>query len=154
MSQKLKVTNLGALETRYFVLPENSVLISINEENGELFPLEFIDRAKVNEVLTLRFSDVTAPVGDGKHSYNPITKKQAIEIIDFIDYNKEKNFYVHCAAGVSRSGAIVLFIHLTLGHELRDSYWSLSEPNPFVLGRLFAEKNRKVISELDRDYIK
>lgn len=115
--------------------PENSVLISINsEEPDELFPLQ-LDRNDPR-ILTLRFSDLTK-----EHIYpdkilHPINKEQTLQLLQFIDKYKDKNFIIHCAAGISRSSAICLFIHETYGHELKPNFWKTSHPNNFVLGML------------------
>jgi predicted protein tyrosine phosphatase len=131
-----------AEEIKY--LPENTVLISINEEHGNFYPLQVsID----DRVLRLRFSDVTTMINhrDG-NQYLPISRETANKVVNFIEENKDKNFIVHCAAGVSRSSAVCMYIHLKYGHALRNAFWSLSEPNSFVLGRLFIEAKRPLIN--------
>ena len=120
-------------------LDDNSVLISINEEDLPLRKLK-LDRNS-SKVLTVVFSDVTAKVNVKGLVYNPIDTEQALKILDFVNINKNKNFYVHCAAGVSRSAAICLYLNLVHGHELKPNFWSVSRPNPFVLGKLFILKN-------------
>ena len=66
----------------------------------------------------------------------------AKEIVNFVRENKDKNFIVHCAAGVSRSSAVCMFIHLTYGHSLKGQFWYTSEPNSHVLGKLLIEDKR------------
>lgn len=129
-----------AEEIKY--LPENTVLISINEEHGNLYPLQVnID----DRVLRLRFSDITSMINDDGKQYLPITRNTANKVVDFVEENKDKNFIVHCAAGVSRSSAVCMYIHIRYGHTLRNAFWSLSQPNPFVLGCLFIEQKRPCI---------
>ena len=47
-----------------------------------------------------------------KHNHEvPMTEEQAIELLDFIDEHVDKEeCIVHCAAGISRSGAVGTFI--------------------------------------------
>lgn len=113
-------------------LPENHVLISINqEEPEELFPLK-IDR-NLPEVLTLRFSDITKPLDYKGQMLYPINKKQTLQLLEFIEKYKDKNFIIHCAAGISRSGAVAQFINETYGHSLKPEFWKVSHPNNYVL---------------------
>ncbi len=140
----LKAINISAAEAATIEkLPNNTVVISINSTNGECYPLK-IDRNS-SKVLTLRFDDVTAVkkriYGEGEHT--PITSDQAAELCNFIERNKESNFIIHCQAGISRSGAVALFIHRYYGHELKENFWKVSRPNYYVLGRLIAYSEYK-----------
>jgi predicted protein tyrosine phosphatase len=59
-------------------------------------------------VLNLEFDDIDGHDNNYKSAFN---NKDAERVIDFIIRNKDKNnFYIHCGAGISRSGAIALFI--------------------------------------------
>lgn len=118
-------------------LPENFVLISINEPEGDLYRLNF--NREDPRILTLRFPDVTGPI----RNLTPLSHEMTLKILDFINLNKDKNFLVHCHAGVSRSSAVCLYIHLAHGHDLDANFWERSEPNTHVVGRLFVERNRK-----------
>lgn len=119
-------------------LPENCALISINEEHEPKYPLG-VDDQKSN-VLRVVFSDVGSEAIEHKGKfYNSISVDSARQVVNFIKRNEGKSFIVHCAAGVSRSAAVCLFIHLIYGHELRQHFWHVSQPNPFVLGRLMVE---------------
>lgn len=122
-------------------LDDDTVLISINDEYKEPFTLN-VDRLKSN-VLTLHFTDIKSKVRIGGRMYYPLDRDQAVELIDFIHINRNKNFIVHCAAGIARSSAVCMYIHLTYGHTLKDYFYMMSEPNTHVLGRLLVEKNRE-----------
>ena len=75
-----KATNICAAEAKEIkYLPNNTVLISINEEYGELYPLQ-IDRLN-SSVLTLRFSDITSDVNKDGIIYHKITDEIALKII-------------------------------------------------------------------------
>jgi predicted protein tyrosine phosphatase len=113
-------------------LPKNTALISINNEHSVPWDLkvsgELVHRQTFSDIVTHR-EYITA-------AYNPINTDQAYEIAAFIERNKEKNFIVNCEAGISRSGAICLFIHKNYGHKLKERFWDVSHPNPFVFGKL------------------
>ena len=135
-----KVTNISANQANDIVnLPANTVLISINEEYENLYELQ-MDR-KDERILTVKFSDVTGnyKLLDGT-IYHPISDETVLKILDFINIHKGKDILIHCAAGVSRSGAIALYLHLFHDYELKTRFWELSKPNPFVLGKLIILK--------------
>lgn len=139
---KLKAVNISGRHACLIGnLPDNSALISINDEHRDLYPLK-IDRERGN-VLTLQFTDIVYPIELSDKEYCPLTVDGALNIINFIDIHRFHNFIVHCAAGISRSAAICLYIHMIYGHELKKRFWALSEPNPHVLGRLLIERKRK-----------
>ena len=123
-------------------LPNNTVLISINGTLDGLVPLK-LDRQS-SKVLTVVFDDVT----DKDKKFEGKTLKlidgdTALKILDFIEINKNKNFLIHCAAGISRSAAVALFINRYYGHELKPRFWSVSHPNCYVLGKLTTVKECK-----------
>ena len=63
-------------------------------------------------VLKLNFDDITEEVvviDDRKFAWG-MNVDQAKQIVEFIDKNINKDFYIHCHAGKSRSQAIVRFI--------------------------------------------
>jgi predicted protein tyrosine phosphatase len=113
-------------------------LISINEEYEPLYPLK-LDRESEN-VLTLRFTDITAPLTHEGEMYHPISAEDAFKILKFIDKHLTKDFIVHCAAGVSRSSAICLYLHIMHSYVLKDNFWLSSSPNCYVLGMLMRRK--------------
>lgn len=146
-----KAINISAAEAKEITeLPNNTVLISINNTFREVFPLK-LDRNS-SKILTVIFDDVTV-TGPAKYPNGEIQTKKVIDtktvlkILDFININRGKNFYIHCHAGVSRSAAICMYLHLMEGYELRKDFWEISNsefwPNPLVLGRLIIERKRK-----------
>jgi len=52
--------------------------------------------------------------------------KKAREIVDFIDANLGRDFYIHCSAGVSRSQGVVRYIL----DEYYDYAWQIRKENP------------------------
>lgn len=68
-------------------------------------------------VLRLEFQDfVTVP--EGVENTVIFTEEHAKAVDLFVNGYQEKNFMVHCDAGVSRSVAVGLFIHEIFEHEL------------------------------------
>ena len=79
-------------------------------------------------VLKLNFDDITEDVlviDDGKFAWG-IKPDQAKRIVDFIDENIDKDFYIHCHAGKSRSQAVVQYIL----DVYKDREWETRPENP------------------------
>jgi len=133
---KLKCINISAREAaRLGGLPKNWAMISINEEHQQEYPLQFSGE----KLIRVRFSDVTHKIEHKGQVYDSIKHESALKIVDFIDKYKDHNFICHCQAGVSRSGAVCMFLHLIHGHELKSDYFLTSYPNPYILGMLMVE---------------
>jgi hypothetical protein len=65
-----------------------------------------------SNVLNLEFDDVESDtVLEGDTKYKAFSEEQARETIEFIDKNKYKTFFIHCLAGISRSGAVGRFLY-------------------------------------------
>lgn len=63
---------------------------------------------KSDNFLQVRMWDVDKTVS----KYELPNDLELKKIVDFINLNKDKdNFIIHCSAGISRSGAVALFIH-------------------------------------------
>lgn len=122
-------------------LPNNTVLISINDEYQDLYSLK-LDR-KDKRILTVVFTDITAQIEHLGKWYHPINAETSQQILNFIEVNKEKDQIIHCAAGISRSAAVCLFLHLFYNYELKKNFWKLSNPNKFVIGSLIFSKFQK-----------
>ena len=97
-----------------------------NDENIEVIPLAFISINDTHgdwsvswllrdhpNVLRLWFDDVETDLElspTNKETCRAFTEDQAKQVFEFIKENKDKNFLVHCSAGISRSGAVGSFI--------------------------------------------
>jgi len=83
--------------------------ISINDSDGEYYHQPLFHRNHHN-VLNLWFDDVEhdleiSPTNKGVNS--AFSKEQATKVIEFLESNKNaKTVLIHCAAGISRSGAV------------------------------------------------
>jgi len=89
-----------------------AALISINDTHGN-WSVSWFDRDHPN-VLRLWFDDVehnneVSPTN--QDSCSAFSEDQAHQVIEFVKNNREKNFIVHCSAGISRSGAVGTFIN-------------------------------------------
>lgn len=134
-----KVLNIDRFSAQHTELKENEVMISISEEHEEGYaPLHFIQHNS-EKCLSLKFSDVTGEVTVKQHKYMPPRKEDIYKILDFISKNLGKDFIIHCHAGVSRSGAIAYFLHEAYNYDVHPHFWYLSEPNPYIFGKLLLE---------------
>jgi predicted protein tyrosine phosphatase len=84
-----------------------------------------------SNVLLLKVLDINKEILDVRRNkiLKPMTTEQGLNIIDFIDSNRDRNFIVHCLAGVSRSGAVGQFIQEYLGLD----YDEFVKHNPNIL---------------------
>jgi predicted protein tyrosine phosphatase len=86
----------------------NSVLIAIHEPNRAIHDRNIV--SKFQDVLQIQFWDIE----ESFPGYETITKLQALTIRNFILKNKDKKFFVHCLAGVSRSAGVACAIECLL----------------------------------------
>ena len=105
-------------------------------------------------VITLTFDDVIKS-GDSSptvHKNNiAFNIKMAEELYNFIELNKDKSTcVVHCAAGISRSGAVGTFIHDLFGAGDYFDFKLVNPkiyPNPHILKLLRAEHTKKYLNK-------
>ena len=75
----------------------------------------------------------------GEHHLDKVeylfTNEQAKELYEFIKINKDKSrAIIHCGAGISRSGAIGVFIHSLYGNNSPEmTYEEFKRKNPRIL---------------------
>lgn len=107
-------------------------------------------------VLNLEFDDVTEDIVWNGHNFLAMNEEQAKQCVEFIENNKGKNFYIHCRAGISRSGAVSQFIYdfynqdNIYDEENFKRFNSHIRPNNHVLRllkRAFYEKNNLFVDE-------
>jgi len=89
-------------------------IISINDNSNSFWGIPFFNVDHLN-VLNLKFDDVDVDIKECK----AFTREQALKTIDFLSSQKNrKTLLIHCAAGISRSGAIGQFaIHYLNGDK-------------------------------------
>jgi predicted protein tyrosine phosphatase len=122
-------------------VPNTIAIISINSRiptDGETH------LCNGDNVLNLDFDDIDpTSIGlpdtteeysftDGKKVYF-FTAAMAKETIDFIEKHKEKNFFIHCSAGLSRSQAFVKYIK----NVYFDNDWETNPGNPCLYANGF-----------------
>lgn len=107
-----------------------TALISINDTSG-IYSKSWFNENHSN-VLILYFDDVEKDMEKSptnKHDCKAFTVEQAKKIIHFLNTNKDRTqFIVHCAAGISRSGSVGLFIN----DYFELDYKIFLENNPFI----------------------
>lgn len=139
--------NVDKVETRAFISiigTEECRKYYLEDETTHWFKEEH------NNVLNLEFDDVTEDTNWNGKVFKAMTEKQADKCIDFIERNKEKDFLIHCKAGISRSGAFGQFIYDFFSNKNENDkkdferYNSHIRPNNHVLRllkRSFYKKN-------------
>lgn len=131
--------NVKEWKNQAFIEVQGEEDIKSNEE------LAFHFKQNHPNVLRLMFDDcdedkeIMDLSGNSKGLWiRTINKEQTVELHKFINNNKDKNFIIHCHAGVSRSGAIAQYVC-----EVKDIPLEIfQQMNPYVL------PNRRVLSEL------
>ena len=67
-----------------------------------------------DDVIQIKFWDVEDAIG----RYEPLTRKQGLELRDFIHKNIDKRFLIHCAAGMSRSAGVACAVECIVVHAI------------------------------------
>jgi predicted protein tyrosine phosphatase len=133
----LTAKNIGLHDAQQITsLDDSEVLISIGNHYGT----EHVSIAGQEEkIFHAVFDDCTAKCQNANGEvFTPISSETSFELVKFIEKWKDKNFIIHCHAGISRSAAVCMFIHLIYGHALKENFWVVSHPNPYVLGMLIS----------------
>lgn len=123
-------------------VPNNVAVISIlyvynegdhwfnNSEN--IINLDFDDLTPDGVVAETLFDEITddfvckVDKDDPSKWFYPLNHEQARLLVDFIDKNIDKDFYIHCNAGESRSQGVVRYILDTYPER----NWELNKNNP------------------------
>lgn len=103
-------------------------LISINDTRGT--PEVPYFKYQHQNVLTIFFDDVEEDIEHGKYGkIEAFSYGQARQILHFVQANAHrKKCLVHCAAGISRSGAVGTFIN----DYFRGDYTDFKKRNPYI----------------------
>lgn len=136
-------------------LPKNVAIISICNSKDTICVDEYHMFKDAKNVLNLDFDDL-APgsgnlpegttkmdLGNGRYAIC-FSKKMAEKAVKFIEKNIDCDFYIHCAAGISRSQAFVRFIQTNYN---RDWYTSKRNPCQYPNGyvvKMLNEQKRKI----------
>lgn len=105
----LEINNIDDTNVDEFI---EYAFICINDTRGDYYHNSLFKQIHHN-VLNLWFDDVEHDGGiapTNKEETRAFTTRQAKQIVEFLDSNKSiDNLIVHCAAGISRSGAVGRF---------------------------------------------
>ena len=111
---------------------KNIKIISILDTSGT-YSIPFFQQDHSN-VITLKFDDITEDGNPSPTNLSKTTKafdqQHAIKIIKFVhqkNFKQTESLIIHCAAGISRSGTIGMFINDLLKSE---SYPEFMKRNP------------------------
>jgi len=117
---------------------QNAMFISINQtyqedEKWDVWGRTSYFKRQHSNVMIMHFPDV----GEMYHMRFPkdpnlFTKFKAKKLYEFIKRNKDKNLAIlHCAAGISRSGAVGTFIYDLYGRDTM-TYEEFRRKNPRI----------------------
>lgn len=135
------VYNMSRREARHWRIPlspEKNAWISIGEPD---VPESIVQNPILEKLphLKIDFWDVEKAIYSwGKDVCYPATESQIKTIFQFLEKHSDKNIFVNCAAGVSRSGAIARFMH-----DFYQYNWKFdrerANPNPYIYQKLLVE---------------
>lgn len=134
------------LEKNYIIKSDNFVAISVHEPDNEGMD-ETLLKNSFNDYLKIAFWDIRQNLKEtcNGERYYGITEEQGEEIFNFIIKNLDKQFVIHCKAGISRSagiGVALEYIYNTTNQKKYDienngitQFWRY-KPNLFVTEKI------------------
>lgn len=150
LNQKnINESNVESFSDFAFISIINTTDKLYNKKEYKIIPFE----KNHSNVLVLSFDDVSYTketviddgILNGTYISKPINKKQCKQIIEFVENNiYRKQLIIHCTAGISRSGAVGLFIS--------DHYLDKSNRKIFEEDNAHIRPNFKVFSLLKTVY--
>lgn len=115
------------------------LFISINDTLGTDAVPYFTNHKNVK---VLYFDDVEEDLETNQGIAKAFTEQQAAEIIEFLEQNKHvTTAVIHCTAGISRSGAVGLFVNDYFGGE--HQVFKVLNPHTLPNGKVSQLLNRK-----------
>jgi len=97
----------------------NSVLIIVTSPNSQFPKLS----SKWNKILYLRFDDVENGFGLKDKKYRPMSEEDTEHILNFVIENIDKDIFISCDAGMSRSpGILVALEQIFNACDVSDAY--------------------------------
>ena len=114
-----KVSTLSQPEAEYFKPQPNDLLISIATPDwvDEPYPEPKLTNWANNVVAKVRFHDSDPKKWDSD-KFIHMNRLDAHKILAITRLNREKDVYVHCWAGQSRSNAVARFLSYTFDYTL------------------------------------
>jgi len=142
MKKAINISRMDAMTIAE--LKKDQVLISIRDRNWNYKPaIQDSDE----RMFCSTFGDCSEDAVEWRGTmFYGITDEQAREMYLFCEKHKDKDFIVHCTAGVSRSAAVCLFLNLCYDHVLKDKFFLTSSPNSRVVYKLLKAyyKNKNI----------
>ncbi len=121
------------------VLPENCAIIAIASEEDKHVTMTPAQAMKTAGLIKLTFADITMDPGDDAAGviFDDVMVSKIIEFVKEAK-DKAKNWIVSCDAGISRSGAVGLWLARYLEQDEKAFYKKNPQvkPNPHVLRKL------------------
>ena len=141
-----------AFNKKVFSIDKDAIIeIYTSPKGTPVIPYNIINNHKDN-IIALDFDDFPEDVIFPDSTYTPphptITYEQAELLVDFIERNvkEDRDFYIHCDAGVSRSQQVAAYIFLTHGWFYNYDENKSSHPyhlaHTIVVSRLLEVKHR------------
>lgn len=97
----------------------NSVIIMITSMNSEFPKLS----DKWDKILAIQFDDVENGFGLKDNKYTPMSERQAERILNFVIENIDKDIFISCDAGMSRSpGILVALEQIFNSRDVTEAY--------------------------------
>ena len=97
----------------------NSVLICITSETSKHPEVD----SKWSDILYLKFDDVEGKEAEIGGASNVMQDGDALDILDFAVSNIDKDFFISCDAGISRSPGVLVALEMIFnGRDLSDEW--------------------------------
>lgn len=101
----------------------------------------------IDNFLQVKMWDIENDIIQNDYFYEKPSDEELLKIIRFVNKYKDKNiFMIHCSAGISRSGAVAMFIRDKFFDEIDNVIFNME--NKHILPNLYILKKLK---ELDND---
>ena len=107
----------------------------------------------IENFLQVKIWDIEKDIiDDNRIRYEKPSDIELKRIVDFVNKHKDKSvFIVHCSAGISRSGAVAIFIRDKFFNEVDNDKFNIEnkyiQPNLYVLKRLKEIDNENIMIE-------
>ena len=101
----------------------------------------------IDNFLQVKMWDIENDIIQNDYFYEKPSDNELLKIVHFVNKNKNKNiFMIHCSAGISRSGAVAMFIRDKFFDEIDNVVFNIE--NKHILPNLYILKKLK---ELDNE---
>lgn len=88
---------------------ENWAAIRIVSQMSDLLETSHDFNSQFTDICVVQFTDIDKPIKDEGVLYQPYSKDNHNQIINFVEKNKHVDkLFVHCAAGICRSAGVVV----------------------------------------------